>query len=45
MVTATPDGHGYREVGADGGVFAFGDATFYDSLGSTTLSKPIVGIG
>ena len=28
----TPDGHGYWLVGADGGVFSFGDAQFYGSL-------------
>ena len=27
-----PDGHGYWLVGADGGVFSFGDAQFYGSL-------------
>jgi len=29
---ATQDGGGYWMVGADGGVFAFGDATFVGSL-------------
>jgi hypothetical protein len=28
-ITLTPDGHGYWLSGADGGVFAFGDAAFY----------------
>ena len=32
-MTATPDGHGYWFTAADGGVFAFGDAPFYGSLG------------
>jgi hypothetical protein len=31
-------------VGADGGVFAFGDAQFYGSLGGIHLNQPIVGI-
>jgi hypothetical protein len=35
---------GYREVAADGGVFAFGDAAFYGSEGGTTLNSPVVGI-
>jgi hypothetical protein len=30
-ITATPDGGGYWLLGADGGVFAFGDAHFYGS--------------
>ncbi len=37
-------GPGYREVAADGGVFAFGDANFYGSEGGTHLNQPIVGI-
>ena len=31
-IAATADGKGYWLVGADGGVFGFGDATFYGSL-------------
>jgi len=30
-ITATPDGGGYWLLGADGGLFAFGDARFYGS--------------
>jgi len=30
-ISASPDGGGYWLVGADGGVFAFGDAVFYGS--------------
>ena len=44
-MAATPDGSGYWEVGADGGVFAFGDAGFYGSMGGQRLEPPIVGIG
>jgi subtilase family serine protease len=33
---------GYLEVGGDGGIFAFGDATFDGSLGGTRLVKPVV---
>ncbi len=35
---------GYSLVGADGGVFSFGDASFYGSMGGKALNKPIVGI-
>jgi hypothetical protein len=31
-------------VGSDGGVFSFGDATFYGSVSRAHLSGPIVGI-
>jgi hypothetical protein len=44
-IAPTPDGKGYWEVAADGGVFAFGDAKFDGSMGGTTLHAPIVGIG
>jgi len=40
----TPGGTGYRLVAADGGIFAFPDATFFGSTGSTHLNRPIVGI-
>jgi hypothetical protein len=42
----TADGHGFWEVGTDGGVFAFGDASFRGSLpGSAAApSAPIVGM-
>jgi len=33
----TPDGHGYWLVGADGGVFAFGDAGFHGSAADSGL--------
>ncbi len=35
---------GYWLVTADGGVFAYGDARFYGSLGSLALQGPIVGM-
>ncbi|HUC05410.1 MAG TPA: polysaccharide deacetylase family protein, partial [Acidimicrobiales bacterium] len=43
-VAATPDGHGYWLVAADGGIFTFGDAGFYGSLGDTVLNQPLVGL-
>jgi hypothetical protein len=35
---------GYRLVGADGAVFAFGSAGYYGSMGGKTLNAPIVGM-
>jgi hypothetical protein len=35
---------GYWLVGADGGIFSFGDAGFFGSTGSLNLNKPIVGL-
>jgi hypothetical protein len=40
----TPDQGGYWLVGADGGVFAFGDAGYYGSMASRPLNQPIVGM-
>ncbi|MDA8046209.1 MAG: 3D domain-containing protein, partial [Actinomycetota bacterium] len=40
----TADGRGYWLAGADGGVFAFGDAAFHGSTGSAPLAAPIVGM-
>jgi len=31
-------------VASDGGIFTYGDASFYGSAGSITLNKPIVGM-
>ncbi|MHB1519869.1 MAG: glycoside hydrolase family 25 domain-containing protein [Ferrimicrobium sp.] len=41
-ITATPGGHGYWMVAADGGVFNFGSAPFLNSLGSQKIPAPIV---
>ncbi len=43
-MAATADGNGYWEVAQDGGVFAFGDATYYGSMGGVALQQPIVGM-
>ena len=40
----TSDGGGYWMVAADGGVFAYGDATFYGSTGNERLNRPVVGM-
>lgn len=36
--------HGYWLVGSDGGIFSFGSAGFYGSMGGITLQRPVVGI-
>ena len=41
-VARTPSGRGYWMAGADGGIFAFGDAAFHGSLGGTPLNQPVV---
>ena len=43
-MATTPDGHGYWIAASNGGVFSFGDASFYGSEGGQTLSAPIVGM-
>lgn len=43
-LAAAPDGSGYWEVAADGGVFAFGGAFYAGSLGNIKLNRPIVGM-
>ncbi len=40
----TPDGGGYWEVGTDGGIFSYGNASFHGSTGSLHLNAPIVGM-
>jgi GH25 family lysozyme M1 (1,4-beta-N-acetylmuramidase) len=42
-VIPTLDGQGYWILAADGGVFSFGTAQFYGSLGGQPLNQPIVG--
>ena len=43
-ITTTLTGAGYYEVASDGGIFAFGDATFQGSMGGKPLNAPVVGI-
>jgi GH25 family lysozyme M1 (1,4-beta-N-acetylmuramidase) len=40
----TPDSKGYWIVASDGGVFSFGDANFYGSMGGQHLNAPVVGM-
>ena len=39
-----PSSSGYWEVASDGGIFSFGDAAFYGSMGGQPLNKPIIGM-
>ncbi len=43
-IASTPDGGGYWLVGIDGGVFAYGDAAFYGSMGGQAVNAPVAGI-
>ncbi len=43
-IAADPVGVGYWLVASDGGIFSFGDATFYGSTGSMVLNQPVVGM-
>ncbi len=43
-IAVTPDNEGYWLVASDGGVFAFGDATYYGGMGGKHLNQPIVGM-
>jgi hypothetical protein len=35
---------GYRQVASDGGIFTFGDARFFGSMGGAHLNRPVVGL-
>jgi hypothetical protein len=43
-MAGTSDGSGYWLAASDGGVFTFGDAGFFGSLGGKVLNAPIVGL-
>ncbi len=43
MVT-TPDGNGYWMISSDGGIFSYGDAAFFGSMGGRRLNAPVVGM-
>ena len=43
-LAATPDGKGYWEFHSDGGIFSFGSAHFFGSMGHHFLAQPIVGM-
>ncbi len=38
-MTPTPDGKGYWFVVSDGGIFAYGDATFYGSTATSVSTS------
>ncbi len=42
--TATSDAAAYWLVASDGGIFSFGGAQFYGSMGGQSLDKPVVGM-
>ena len=43
-ITMTPTGEGYWLVARDGGIFTFGDAGFFGSMGDQRLNAPILGV-
>ena len=43
-IESTPTGAGYWLVASDGGVYNYGDARFYGSMGGHSLAAPIVDI-
>ena len=44
VASASGPAGGERLAATDGGVFAFGDAAFYGSMGGTPLNRPVVGM-
>jgi hypothetical protein len=42
-MASTTDGAGYWLIAADGGVFNYGDAGFFGSMGGRALVQPVVG--
>jgi hypothetical protein len=43
-MAVVPGGGGYWLVASDGGIFSYGDASFYGSTGSIHLNQPVVGM-
>jgi hypothetical protein len=43
-MVASPTGRGYLMVGADGGIFSYGDVPFYGSLGGNPPAFPVVSV-
>jgi hypothetical protein len=43
-MASTATGKGYWLVARDGGIFAFGDASYYGSGGAMALNQPVVGL-
>ena len=43
-MAVTPDGGGYWLVATDGGMFSFGDAQFFGSMGGKPLHMPVVAL-
>ena len=43
-IASTPSGRGYWQLGADGGIFTYGDARFHGSTGGLPLRRPIIDI-
>jgi hypothetical protein len=43
-IAASSTGHGYWIAASDGGVFAFGDAGFFGSMGGKPLNAPVAAI-
>jgi hypothetical protein len=43
-MASTPTGKGYWCVASDGGIFTFGDAQFFGSMGGSHLNQPITGM-
>ena len=43
-MTSDGNGLGYRLVASDGGIFAFGQAGFFGSMGGHPLNQPVVGM-